>query len=98
VCLALRRGALGNGGGWVLAAACAAVWAGLLVACLDVVLLRIRVERVALPEGCLLALVGLGLLAMLSRLCPDPRHLLARADPEELISGSSISIPSIRPS
>jgi hypothetical protein len=65
---------LRNGHGWYLAV-CAAAWAGLLVACFSVVLLRIRIQRVPLTQASFLALVGLGLAAMLALLCLDRHHL-----------------------
>ena len=55
---------------------CAAAWAGILVACFDVVLLRIRLERFALAQACILALVGLGFAAFLALLCPG-HHVLS---------------------
>ena len=65
---------LENGHGWY-PAVCSAAWAGLMVACFAVVLLRIRIERIPLTQACALALVGLGLAAILGLLCPDPHHL-----------------------
>jgi hypothetical protein len=65
---------LRNGHGWRLAL-CAAAWAGLLAACFAVVLLRIRVQRIPLDRACILALLGLGLGAVLGLVCPDPHHL-----------------------
>jgi hypothetical protein len=65
---------LEGGHGWHLAL-CAAAWAALLVACFDVVLLRIRVQRIQLTHACVVALVGLGLAAVLGLLCPDRHHL-----------------------
>lgn len=64
----------GDGHGWTLAL-CAAAWAGLLVACFAVVLLRMRIERIPLGEACALALLGLGLAAILGLLCPASDHL-----------------------
>jgi len=66
---------LRNGHGWHLAV-CASTWAGLLTACVSVVWLRIRIQRIALTEACILALVGLGLAAILGLLCPDRHHLV----------------------
>jgi len=67
-------GLLRNGDGWYLAV-CAAAWAGLMTACFAVVLLRIRTQRIPLTQACVLALLGLGLAAILGLLCPDPHHL-----------------------
>ena len=64
----------GNGHGRYLAV-CGAAWAGLLVACFAVVLLRMRIQRIPLNEGCALALLGLALAAILGLLCPDSHHL-----------------------
>ena len=66
--------ALEDGHGWLLAA-CAAAWAGILVVCLDVVLLRIRVQRLPIAHSCRLALVGLALAASAAWLCHDSRDL-----------------------
>jgi hypothetical protein len=60
--------------GWYVAV-CAAAWAGFLVACSSVALLRIQIQRIPLTQDCVLALVGLALAALLALLCPDP-HLL----------------------
>jgi hypothetical protein len=65
---------LENGHGWHLAL-CAAAWAGLLVECFAVVLLRLRAGRIPLAQACALALLGLGLAAVLGWVCPDPRYL-----------------------
>jgi hypothetical protein len=65
---------LRNGNGWYVAI-CAAAWAGLMTACFAVVLLRIRTQRIPLNHDCLLALLGLGLAAILGLLCPDRHHL-----------------------
>ena len=65
---------LRNGHGWYLAV-CAAAWAGLMTACLAVALLRIRIERIPLTQACVLALLGLGLAAILGLVCPDRHHL-----------------------
>jgi hypothetical protein len=65
---------LRDGGGWYLAV-CAAAWAGLMSACFAVALLRVRIERIPLTEACVLALLGLGLAAILGLLCPDRHHL-----------------------
>jgi hypothetical protein len=65
---------LHDGHGWRLAV-CAAAWAGLLAACFAVVLLRIRTQRLPLDHACVLALLGLGLGAILGLACPDPHHL-----------------------
>ena len=65
---------LRNGHGWYLAV-CAAGWSGLLVACFAVALLRIRIQRIPLTQACVLALLGLGLAAILGLLCPDRHHL-----------------------
>jgi hypothetical protein len=68
-------GLLANGHhGWYVAI-CAAVWAGFLVACSSVALLRIQIQRIPLTQACVLALVGLGLAALLAVLCPDPHPL-----------------------
>jgi hypothetical protein len=68
-------GLLANGQhGWYVAV-CAAAWAGFLVACSSVALLRIQIQRIALTQGCVLALVGLGLAELLALLCPDPHPL-----------------------
>ncbi|MGH7342617.1 MAG: hypothetical protein ACREKH_19195, partial [Candidatus Rokuibacteriota bacterium] len=66
--------ALHQGHGWHLAL-CAAAWAGLLVECFAVVLLRIRPRRLPLGQAAALALLGLGLAAVLGLICPDPRYL-----------------------
>lgn len=63
----------GNGHGWTLAF-CAAVWAGLLVACLAVTLLRLRIQWIPLNESCALAVLGLVLAAFLAGLRPDSDH------------------------
>ncbi len=63
-----------NGHGWHLAV-CAAAWTGLLVECFAVVLLRIRVRRIPLAQGCALALLGLALAGGLGAVCPDPHYL-----------------------
>jgi hypothetical protein len=65
---------LRNGHGWYLAV-CAAAWAGFMTACFAVVLLRIRTQRIPLNQDCVLALLGLGLAAILGLLFPDPHHL-----------------------
>jgi hypothetical protein len=65
---------LPDGHGWHLAL-CAAAWAGLLVECFAVVLLRIRVRRIPLAQACALALLGLALAAVLGWVCPDPHYL-----------------------
>jgi hypothetical protein len=65
---------LRNGHGWRLAVS-AAAWAGILAACIAVVLLRIRTQRIPLDDVCALALLGLGLGAILGLACPDPHHL-----------------------
>jgi hypothetical protein len=65
---------LRNGHGWYLAL-CAAAWAGLMTACFAVILLGIRTQRIPLNQDCVLALLGLGLAAILGLLCPDRHHL-----------------------
>lgn len=65
---------LRNGHGWHLAV-CAAAWAGLLVECFAIVLLRIRVGRIPLAQASALALLGLALAAVLGVVCPDPHYL-----------------------
>jgi hypothetical protein len=65
---------LADGHAWDVAV-CAAAWAALLVACFAVALLGIRMERIPLTQACVVALVGLGLAAILGRLCPDRHHL-----------------------
>jgi len=68
-------GLLANGQhGWYVAV-CAAAWAGFLVACSSVALLRIQAQRIPVTQACVLALVGLGLAALLALLCPDPHPL-----------------------
>jgi hypothetical protein len=66
---------LRDGHGWYLAS-CAAAWAGLISACFAVALLRIRIARIPLTQSCVLALLGLGLAAILGLLCPDRHHLI----------------------
>jgi hypothetical protein len=65
---------LEDGNGWV-PALCAAAWSALMVACFSVVLLGIRVQRIQLTQICVVALLGLGLAALLALLCPDRHHL-----------------------
>ncbi len=65
---------LKDGHGWHLAV-CAAAWAGLMAACCAVVMLRVQIQRIPLTQTCVLALLGLGLAAILGLLCPDPHHL-----------------------
>ena len=60
--------------GWYVAV-CAAAWAGFLVACFSVALLRIQLKRIQVTQACVLALIGLGLATLLALLWPIP-HLL----------------------
>ena len=62
------------GHGWPLAL-CAAAWTGLLVESFALVLLRIRAPRLPLRHAAALAIVGLGLAAILGVICPDPHYL-----------------------
>ena len=60
--------------GWHLAF-CAAAWAGILVECFLVVLLRIEGRRLSLGHATTLALVGFLLAAALGVLCPHPHFI-----------------------
>jgi len=67
-------GTLASVHGWHLAF-CAAVWAGILVECFLVVLLRIEGRRLSIGHATTLALVGFLLAAALGVLCPDPHYI-----------------------
>jgi len=60
--------------GWHLAF-CAAAWAGILVECFLVVLLRIKGRRLSLVHATTLALVGFLTAAALGLLCPHPHYI-----------------------
>ena len=67
-------GTLASVHGWHLAF-CAAAWAGILVECFLVVLLRIEGRRLSLGHATTLALVGFLLAAALGVLCPHPHYI-----------------------
>jgi hypothetical protein len=67
-------GTLASVHGWHLAF-CAAAWAGILVECFLVVLLRIKGRRLSLGHATTLALVGFVTAAALGLLCPHPHYL-----------------------
>ena len=67
-------GTLASVHGWHLAF-CAAVWAGILVECFLVVLLRIEGRRLSLGHATTLALVGFLTAAALGILCPHPHYI-----------------------
>lgn len=66
-------GTLASVHGWHLAV-CAALWAGILVECFLVVLLRIEGRRLSLGHAATLALVGFVVAAALGILCPHPHY------------------------
>jgi hypothetical protein len=57
-------------------ALCGALWSGLLVVAFAFVALRIGTRRFPVAESAALALAGLGLVAVLGLVCPDPRMLM----------------------
>ena len=66
-------GTLASVHGWHLAF-CAAAWAGILVECFLVVLLRIEGRRLSLRHATTLALTGFVVAAALGILCPHPHY------------------------
>ena len=66
-------GTLASVHGWHLAF-CAAAWAGILVECFLVVLLRIEGRRLSLRHATTLALIGFLVAAALGILCPHPHY------------------------
>jgi len=67
-------GTLASVHGWHLAF-CAAAWAGILVECFLVVLLRIEGRRLSLGHATTLALIGFALAATLGVFCPHPHYI-----------------------